>query len=209
MENGPRQAPITASSQDVLEIAEVMNDLLITKNGTICLLIRTSSVNFDLLSEEEQDIKIMAFGSMVNSLDFPLQILIETRKINISKYADYLDTLDTPDLSVGLKRHFTIYKQFIRNLITNKEILDKKFMIIIPYRSLTPITKTTTLEQKQKILDSASVFLYPKKYHVVKMLKGMSLDGEQMSTSEIVKYLFSVYNPTEAIKLEGVPQIYV
>lgn len=208
MDTGPRQSPITSSTQEILEVSEVMNDFLITRNGTICLIVKTSSVNFDLLSEEEQDIKIMAFGSMVNSLDFALQILIETKKINISKYADYLDSLDTPDLSIGLKRHFAIYKQFIRNLITNKEILDKKFMIVIPYRGST-FTKDMSLEQKTKILEGAATYLYPKKYHVIKMLKGMALDGEQMTTAEIVKYLYSVYNPTATINLEGVPPIYI
>lgn len=206
---GPGQSPITHSSQDLLEVADIVNDLLLTKNGTVCLIIKTSSVNFDLLSEDEQDIKIMSFGSMVNSLDFQLQILIETKKINISKYADFLDTLDTPDLSPGLKRHFSIYKQFIRNLITNKEILDKRFMIVIPYRTATGIDKNTTIEQKKQIIENSTSYLYPKKYHILKMLKGMGLDGEQMTTAEITKYLYSIYNPDAAIELEDLPQIYV
>lgn len=206
---GPGQSPIIHSSQDLMEVADILNDLLITKNGTVCLIIKTSSVNFDLLSEEEQDVKIMAFGSMVNSLDFALQILIETKRINISKYADYLDTLDTPDLSIGLKRQFTVYKQFIRNLITNKEILDKRFMIVIPYRTGTPITPTSTIEEKKKLIESATAFLFPKKYHIIKMLKGMALDGEQMSTEEITKYLYSIYNPDATIELEDVPPIYI
>lgn len=205
---GPGQSPIVASTQEMLEVVDLLNDLLITKNGTVSLIIKTSSVNFDLLSEEEQDIKIMAFGSFVNSLDFPLQIMIETRKINISKYADYLDTMDTPDLTPGLKRHFTIYKQFIRNLITDKDILDKKFMIIIPFRSLTPIKHDTPIEEKKRLLENATNYLYPKKYHVIKMLKGMSLDGEQMSNAEILKYLHSIYNPGDSIKIEGISEIY-
>lgn len=206
---GPGQTPISAASQDLLEIVDVFNDLILTKNGTVCLLIKTSSVNFDLLSEEEQDIKIGAFGSMVNSLDFQLQILIETKKINISKYADYLDTLDTPDLSVGLKRQFTIYKQFIRNLITNREILDKKFIIVIPYRSAINFNNSTTLEQKKNIVETALTYLLPKKYHILKMLKGMALEGEQMTTPDIVKYIYGLYNPEQGIQLEELPQIYV
>jgi hypothetical protein len=81
-------------------------------------------------------------------------------------------------------------------------------MIVIPYRGST-FTKDMPQEQKIKILESAATFLYPKKYHVIKMLKGMALDGEQMSTSEIVKYLYSVYNPAATINLEGVPPIYI
>lgn len=203
------QSPITAASQDMMELSDVLNDLLLTKNGTVCLIIKTSSVNFDLLSEEEQDIKIMAFGAMVNSLDFQLQVLIETRKINISKYADYLDAMDTPDLSSGLKRHFTIYKQFIRNLITNKEILDKQFMIVIPYRTGSTISTQMSLDEKQKLLDNATNYLYPKKSHVLKMLHGMGLSGEQMTNADIIKYLYTIYNPSETINLEGMPPIYL
>lgn len=206
---GPAQAAIKYATQDMLEVVDVINDMMITRNGTVNLIIKTSSVNFDLLSEDEQDIKIASFGQLVNSLDFQLQILIETKKINISKYADFLDEMDTPELSPGLKRQFTIYKQFIRNLITNKEILDKRFMIVIPYRSTSAIDRNTSLEVKKKLLEVAANYLYPKKYHVIKMLKGMGLDGEQMANSEIVKYLYSIYNPDTAIELENLPQIYV
>jgi type IV secretory pathway VirB4 component len=199
----PRGTPIMASTQDYLEIADIINDLLITKNGTVCLILRTSSVNFDLLSEEEQDLKIQSFASLVNSLDFQMQILIETRKVNISSYAEYLDQLDTPDLTVGLKRQFTIYKQFIRNLITKKDILDKRFMLVIPHRTATPMSIHTPLDQKQKLLEGAVNYLYPKKYHVIKMLKGMGLDGEQMTSKEIVKYFFTVFNHDQDINIEG------
>ncbi|MCC7304497.1 hypothetical protein IT418_03765 [bacterium] len=209
MATGPGQSPISHASQDLLQVVDVISDLLLTRDGTVCLIVKTSSVNFDLLSEDEQDVKIMSFGSMVNSLDFQLQVLIETKKINISKYSDYLDTLDTPDLSPGLKRQFSIYKHFIRNLITNKEILDKRFMIVIPYRTMQPIDKNTTTEQKLQMVENSANYLYPKKYHIIKMLKGMGLDGEQMTTSEIVKYFYSIYNPASTIELENLPQIYV
>lgn len=201
-------SPIPYATQDVIEVADILNDLLLTKNGNVCLVLKTSSVNFDLLSEDEQDIKISSFGSMVNSLDFPLQILIETRKINISKYADYLDTMDTPDLSPGLKRQFVIYKHFIRNLITNKEILDKRFMIVIPYRTTSSITRSTTVDQKQKIIESAVGYLYPKKYHIIKMVKGMGLEAEQMTNAELTKYLYSVFNPGLSLQIDTLPVIY-
>lgn len=204
MANEPGNAPIVASTQDYLEIADVMSDLLITKNGTVCLIIHTSSVNFDLLSETEQDIKIQAFASLVNSLDFQMQILIETRKVNISSYVEYLDQMDTPDLTLGLKRQFTIYKQFIRNLITKKEILDKKFMIIIPFRSGMSVSPASPIDYKHKVLELSVNYLYPKKYHIIKMLKGMGLDGTQMTNKEIVKYFFDVFNPDGQIQIEGI-----
>lgn len=204
MDQGPKGAPVIASTQDFMEVADVMNDLLLTKTGQVCLILLTSSVNFDLLSEVEQDMKIQAFSSLVNSLDFNMQILIDTQKVNISAYAEYLDSMETQNLGPGLSRQFLIYKQFVRNLIINKEILDKKFMIIIPFNSGQFISPFSPVAYKQKVLESAVNYLYPKKYHILKMLKGMGLDGTQMTTREIVKYLHSVFNPGTDIKIEGI-----
>ena len=76
-------APIRASTQEFLEIEDIKDDLVILKDGSCCLIIKTSAVNFGLLSQEEQDAIIFAYAAFLNSLSFPLQILIFSRKICI------------------------------------------------------------------------------------------------------------------------------
>ena len=84
------RARTTASTQDHLEIKDIVDDLVITKSGTVVMVIQTSAINFDLLAEYEQDSKIFAFAGLLNSLNFHIQILIRTRRIDISNYVDYL-----------------------------------------------------------------------------------------------------------------------
>jgi len=199
----PKKAPISSSTQDFVEISDIINDILITKTGVFCLIIQTNSVNFDLLSEEEQQMKINAFGGLMNSLDFQMQIVIHTQKINISKYNEFLQTLDVPNLTPGLKRQFAIYKRFIKNLVTDKEILDKKFFIIIPYRTSTIFNQSTTQRQRRIMMEQAINYLYPKRNHVLRMLHSMGLEGWQLTNKDIIKHFYKIYNPKEEINIEG------
>ncbi len=84
------RARATASTQDHLGIRDIRDDLIITTQGSVAMVIQTSSINFDLLAEYEQDNKIYAFAGLLNSLNFRIQILIRTKRIDISNYIDYL-----------------------------------------------------------------------------------------------------------------------
>lgn len=97
------RARTISSTQDHLEVREIIDDLVITKTGTVALVLQTSAINFDLLAEYEQDSKIYAFAGLLNSLNFHLQILIRTRRIDISNYVDYLKGQENEAMSEGLK----------------------------------------------------------------------------------------------------------
>ena len=122
----PKQKEL-APTQDHLDIEKIVDNLVVLKEGTVAIVIRTSAVNFDLLSEPEQDANIMAFGQLLNSLTHSFQILIRTRKINIRGYLDYISSFRNKQQSPGLTRQMAIYTNFVQNLIVKNEILDKKF----------------------------------------------------------------------------------
>ena len=103
------RARTTASTQEHLEVKEIIDDLIITKSGSVALVIQTSAINFDLLAEYEQDSKIYAFAGLLNSLNFHIQILIRTRRIDISNYVDYLKDQESKNLSEGLLKQLNIY----------------------------------------------------------------------------------------------------
>ncbi len=188
---------IKGKTQDFLEVEDVIADLLVTKNGTFCVIIKTNAVNFELLSPEEQNFKIQAFAQFMNSLDFDLQIVIETQHVSLHKYADFIDKLENPNLNEGLQRQFKIYKKFIRNLATSQNILDKKFFLIIPYRSGASYHMGMKESQRKLLVEQALNFLIPKRNHVIKMLKAMGLTGTQLNTADIVKYFYKIYNPKQ------------
>lgn len=194
-----------ASTQDHLDIEKISDNLVVLKDGTVSIILQTSSVNFDLLSEPEQDAKIKAFGQLLNSLNHSFQIMIRTKKINIRGYLDYIQSFQNKQLSAGLKRQIAIYTQFVQNLITKNEVLDKKFYIIIPYRAIV-VTKTDPMKQMfgkeekiinvDRIMEQAKAYLYPKRDHVMKQLLRIGLQSHQLTSRELTEMFFEMYNPT-------------
>jgi hypothetical protein len=195
-------------TQDHINVEKIKNDLVILKNGTVALVVGTSAVNFDLLSEPEQDAKIMAFAQLLNSLTHSFQILIRTKKVDITGYLDYLEQFEQKQLTPGLRRQMAIYKKFVRNLIVRNEILDKSFYIVIPYRA--PVLKKTDPKKQffgkeekitnlDKITEQAASYLAPKRDHIIKQLSRMSLSAHQLETKELMELFFEIYNPNSPV----------
>lgn len=204
------RARATASTQDHLEIREVLDDLVLTKAGSVAIVIQTTAVNFDLLSEYEQDNKIYSFAGLLNSLNFHIQILIRTNRIDITNYIDYLRSQQNKAMTPGLKKQLEIYTTFIQNLIVQNDVLDKKFYIVIPYNPAVSLPGTNFLEkrknkdeqellnmQKEKVVEQGKIFLYPKRDHVLKQLARMGLMGHQLRTNELMELFYNIYNPEE------------
>lgn len=205
------RARTTASTQDHLEIKDIVDDLVITKSGTVAMVIQTSAINFDLLAEYEQDSKIFAFAGLLNSLNFHIQILIRTRRIDISNYVDYLKNQEKADMTPGLRKQLNIYTQFIQRLIVENDVLDKNFFLVIPYspggsmptanilkskKSKQEIEQNMQMKQSQ-LLEKAKIFLFPKRDHILKQLNRMGLGGKQLTTKELITEFYTIYNPEE------------
>jgi len=205
------RARTTASTQDHLEIKDIVDDLVITKSGTVAMVIQTSAINFDLLAEYEQDSKIFAFAGLLNSLNFHIQILIRTRRIDISNYVNYLKNQEKSDMTPGLKKQLNIYTQFIQRLIIENDVLDKNFFLVIPYspggsmptanilkskKSKQEIEQNMQMKQSQ-LLEKAKIFLFPKRDHILKQLNRMGLGGKQLTTKELITEFYTIYNPEE------------
>jgi hypothetical protein len=206
------RARATASTQDHLGIKDVRDDLVITSRGSIAMVIQTSSINFDLLAEYEQDNKIYAFAGLLNSLNFRIQILIRTKRIDITNYIDYLKTSkDKTLMSEGLKEQLDIYTNFVQKLIVQNDVLDKTFYLVVPYSPGAPIPGANILDSKKnkeeqekakqmktdQLLEKAKIFLYPKRDHILKQLNRMGLFGHQLTTKELLSEFYTIYNPDE------------
>ena len=205
------RARTIASTQDHLEIKDIVDDLVITKGGGVAMVIQTSAINFDLLAEYEQDSKIFAFAGFLNSLNFHIQILIRTRRIDISNYVSYLENQGNRDITPGLRKQLDIYTQFIQRLIIENDVLDKNFFIVVPYnaggsmptakilkskKSKEEIEQNIQMKQSQ-LLEKAKIFLYPKRDHILKQLNRMGLGGKQLTTKELITEFYTIYNPEE------------
>lgn len=205
------RARTRASTQDHLAIRDIRDDFVINKNGSVSMVIQTSAINFDLLAEYEQDNKILAFAGLLNSLNFRIQIMIRTKRIDISNYITYLQSQEQLAMSDGLKKQLSIYTTFVQNLIVQNDVLDKSFFIIVPYHTGSIIPETSILKAKKskeeedanrnvqmdQLIEKAKIFLYPKRDHILKQLGRMGLFGHQLTTKELISELYTSYNPEE------------
>jgi len=211
------RAKTVSSTQEHLQVKDIVDDLIITKSGSVSLVIQTSAINFDLLAEFEQDSKVYAFAGLLNSLHFHIQILIRTRRVDITKYVDYLRSQEKPSMSEGTKKQLQIYTRFVENLIVQNDVLDKNFFLVIPFNPAGKIpgsnlikSKKAKEEQEQntqmkqdQLLEKAKIFLYPKRDHILKQLGRMGLFGHQLTTKELVAELYTIYNPDEELLLQS------
>lgn len=204
----PAQIPIRASTQEHLDIEDIKDDLVILKNGSCCLILQTTAVNFDLLSETEQDALIYAYAGLLNSLSFPIQIFIYSQRKDVSSYLDLLKKQIEIQKSIKLQEQIKQYQQFIEKTVKENQVLDKKFYIIIPFSNLelgapqaikqTIIKKGNNLPfPKEYILEKAKTSLYPKKDHLVKQFNHLGLKAIPLTTSQLIELFYRIYNPKE------------
>ena len=110
-------SPLKATTQDFIEIEDVRDDVVLLKDNSCCVIIEVGTTNFGLLSEEEQRSMIYSFGSLLNSLSFPVQIVVLSRKMDISSYLDFLDERIRAQANEVVKKRLSSYTEFIKNVV--------------------------------------------------------------------------------------------
>lgn len=189
-----------ASTQEHLDIDDIIDDVVILKTGWVALVMATTAVNFDLLSEAEQDGTIYAYGAFLNSLTFPLQVLIRSKKADITAYFQSLEEAEASQPNPDLKRQIQKYQDFIQATVQQKTVLDKRFYLIINYSPLEGGFKgvsknSSTPKGKAALLDGAKAALAPKRDHVIKQTARLGLLTRQMTTQELIELFYDIYNP--------------
>lgn len=192
------------STQQHLDIADVQDDLAVLKNGVVTLILETTSLNFDLLSEREQDARILSFIGVLNSLTFHIQIVIRTQRTDLRDYVELLRDQKKRHVTEGLQKQMDVYIKFIKNLTVTNEVLEKRFFIVIPSSSGVSLKsgffkklfgKKDTGVNVMRAVEKAKPRLYPRRDHLIKQLKKMGLFARQLNSSEIVKLFYGIYNP--------------
>jgi len=199
-------ANILASTQQHLDIYDIDEGLIILKNGGVRLVLSCTAVNFDLLSEVEQDAIIAAYSGLLNSLSFPIQVVARSKKMDISFYLDQLKTVEKEQTNKFLKRRIASYRQYVEQLISKGEVLDKSFYVIIPYDEIILTSPENPLKRlffggrkitlnKSAILQKARIQLEPKKEHLIKQFNKIGIKAEQLNTQELIELFYDIYNP--------------
>ncbi|OGY29712.1 MAG: hypothetical protein A3F35_01560 [Candidatus Woykebacteria bacterium RIFCSPHIGHO2_12_FULL_45_10] len=194
------------STQDHLDIEDIRDDLLILKNAGAAAVLQTTAVNFDLLSEGEQDSMIFAYASLLNSLTFPIQVIVRSKRMDISNYLKLLETAKASTNNERLAHQIDLYYRFIRDLVSRNEVLDKRFYLVVPYfaGALSQVKppglfpKQAPLVNKWTTLEKAKINLAPKIAHLMKQIGRIGVRAKQLSTQELVELFYDLYNPEVA-----------
>ncbi|MFA5175546.1 MAG: TraC family protein [Patescibacteria group bacterium] len=204
------QKPQFPSTQKYLNISEIRNDCVILQDGTLRAVLLVSSINFSLKSEEEQNAVIQAYVQFLNSLDFPIQIVIQSRPFNINPYLAQLEELKRTQTNDLLKAQMADYIDFTRELIQMGEIMSKRFYIVVPYNPLGD-KKRNFVSIMSDVLSAASVvklkrekfekyreILFRRMDNVLANLSSMGIKAVSLDTQSLIELFYNTYNPASA-----------
>jgi len=181
---------IKATTQKFTEIEDIAESIALLSNSNACLVIEVTPTNFPLLSDEEKYAKLYSYSSLLNSLSFPIQIIVRSKKIDISSYLLLLEEEIAKTKNQALSNKMKQYKDFVQSVIKVNSVLDKKFYIVIPYSRLENITRVP----KQALLESVKASLKVKADSLHAQLKKLGLFAKTLNKDELVKLFHNIYN---------------
>lgn len=201
---------VKETTQRYLDIREIKNDVVVLKDGTLRSVVLVSSINFSLKSEEEQEAIIQGYVQFLNSFDFPIQIVIQSRKLNIDNYLARLDQAAKEQTNELLKAQTLDYTRFVREMVDIGDIMSKKFFVVVPYSPVTNKRKnywrrlrevfspTKIIEIKKEKFQKYHEELVKRVGYVIDGLSSMGLGAAQLDTQSLIELYYTSYNPDTA-----------
>lgn len=193
-----------SKSQDHINILDIKSEVIILKDGGAAAVLKTTAVNFGLLSGEEQLAIIGSFAQMLNSLSFAIQIIIRSKRLDISSYLKLLDRALQLQTNPLLAQMMVRYRAFIQSLIKENEVLDKSFYVIIP---LSGLEMGLGIKSKDDRLKKVQTMLSPRRDQVIRQLSRVGLSATPLSDEELIKLFYDIYNPSNQLPEAQIPQI--
>ena len=197
----------TAATQRYIDISQIQEDVVVMKDGTLRSVILTSSLNFSLKSEQEQNATVSSYVQFLNSLKFPIQIVIQSRKLNVDNYLNKLQQKEKELTNELLRFQIADYRNYVKELIELSEIMSKRFYVVVPYAPLAdkqrgvmdrlqnlfiPATQVTLqrdrfIERKKDLMSRVDL--------VLSGLFGMGLNAQPLNTQQLIELYYESYNP--------------
>jgi hypothetical protein len=207
------------STQNTLQIAEIRDGIVIMNDGSYRSVVMVKSVNFDLMSGEEQEAIEYSYQGFLNSLYFPIQIFVRSQKIDLQPYIQKLDKIRTEHDNMLLALLMEDYIGYIQDLSQQTNIMDKKFYVVIPFFPLAESQKP--LDQSKNFFTGLATLFNNKEQHVTineaeleqaktelrnrvqSVLSGLlqaSIQGLPLDTQELIELYYDTYNPDTATR---------
>ncbi len=210
------------STQNALQIAEIRDGVVIMNDGSFRSVVMLKSINFDLMSPQEQEAIEYSYQGFLNSLYFPIQIFVRSQRVDLQPYIQKLDKIRTEHDNMLLALLMEDYIGYIDQLSQQANIMDKKFYIVIPYFPHEDLKKAA-LDQSKNFFSGLSSIFNSKEVHVTineadleagktelrnrvqSLLNGLlqsSIQGLPLDTQELIELYYDAYNPDTATRQE-------
>lgn len=196
------------STQQFVEIDKIKDGIITLKNGGLRSVVMVAGLNFELKSEEEQDVIISSYQDFLNSLDFSVQVMIHSRKLNIENYLQKMEEIKVKEPNELLKNQIDEYITFIRDFVKQNEIMTKNFFVVIPYEGaglkeakkgimsmLSFGKKKDNKKEQQESFDQQMSQLRQRIDQVLAGLERIGLRSVVLNDDELVELYYNLYNP--------------
>ncbi len=200
---------INASTQKFTEIIDFVGSTVILAGGNACLIIEITASNFALLSRREQDMRVFSYASLLNSLSFPIQILIRNKRIDISSYLEELDQVIFNTKNEQLANYIKYYRSFVQEMVTVNIVLNKAFYVVIPYSALEAgaggISQTQQHSQSQveAFAMTARKSLEVKAGTILGQLQKFAVSAKVLEKEDLIALFYDLYNEGNSIEVEN------
>ena len=209
-----------ASTQAYLDIAEIKEGTIIMRDGSLRAVLVVSSINFSLKSAQEQNALINSYQNFLNGLEFPIQILMQSRKLDIHPYLDKLRSVMQQQTNELLRMQTQEYVEYIGKLIEFASIMNKTFYVIIPLTTIA--VKTGFMSRISNLFNPAAEITLKKQdfekgrdellkriNQITSGLAGMGMKTIGLNTEELVELMYNSYNLNTAspIKIKSIEEI--
>ncbi len=207
------------STQNTLQIAEIRDGIVIMNDGSFRSVVMVKSVNFDLMSPQEQEAVEAGYQGFLNSLYFPLQIFVRSSRVDLRPYIEKLDKIRSEHDNMLLALLMEDYINYISSLSQQTNIMDKMFYVVIPYFPTTDVQKALT--QSKNFFGGLNQMFSGKEQHVtineadLEAAKGelrnrvqatlggliqCGVQGLPLDTQELIELYYDTYNPDTATR---------
>ncbi|HSX06246.1 MAG TPA: hypothetical protein VLG92_00830 [Candidatus Saccharimonadia bacterium] len=209
----------TNSTQNTLQIAEIRDGIVIMSDGSYRSVVMVKSINFDLMSPQEQEAVEYSYQGFLNSLYFPVQIFVRSQKVDLQPYIEKLDKIRTEHENMLLALLMDDYIGYIDQLARQTNIMDKKFYLVIPYFPVVDVQKALTQSKNfftgfaqlfntkedhvtinDAELEKAKTELRNRVQAVLGGLQQCNIQGLPLDTQELIELYYDTYNPDTATR---------
>ncbi len=211
------------AAQQHLDITEIKEDVIVLKDGTMRAVLLCSSINFALKGEDEQQAIIQAYMQFLNALEFPLQVVIHSRRLNIDSYLERLTETERTQTNELLKAQIRDYRAFVKELVELGDIMSKRFYMVVPFDPLSnkrkgffsrfkeAVTPALTVRLKEERFRERRADLMQRAEHIMSLLASMGVSAVPLDTQSLIELFYTVYNPDvyDAEKLRPIGELRV